>query len=229
MVTRLRENVWWIHLGGVNAYLVDDDGTLTLVDAGLPWNRNQIADAITDVSDSIADLDRILITHYDIDHVGGLAIDALDATIYVRHPDAAHLTRESKPSLRSRKGLAQRAVDWWRDVPSLPVRTIEDGDTVGSFTAYSAPGHTPGHTVFASESLSTAFLGDLVRESAGQFAPSPWFICADHSRTLNSIVSMAERLPPFEIACPGHGVPFIESGDHRFQTCAASIDTQTLP
>jgi len=111
-----------------------------------------------------------------------------------------------------------------REVPSLPVRTVEDGTTVGSFTAYSAPGHTPGHTVFASESLSTAFLGDLVRESGGNLTPSPWFICADHNRNTASIARMAERLPPFELACPGHGIPFVDGGDRQLQACAESVE-----
>ena len=35
MVTELLDDVWWFDLRGVNAYLVEDDETLTLVDAGV--------------------------------------------------------------------------------------------------------------------------------------------------------------------------------------------------
>jgi len=31
MVTSLADDVWWFDLGGVNAYLVDDSGTATLI------------------------------------------------------------------------------------------------------------------------------------------------------------------------------------------------------
>lgn len=225
MVTKLSEHVWWIDLVGVNAYLVDDDGVLTLVGAGFPWDGNRITAAITAVGDTVDDLERVLITHYDIDHVGGLArLDDLDATVYVGRPDVPHLLRDENPPVTSQKGLFQRAVDWWRDVPTLPIEPVDDGDTIGSFTAYHTPGHTPGHTIFASESLSVAFLGDLVRESGGELVPTPWFICADYDRNLETIGSVVDRLPPFEIACPGHGTPFVESGTERLSACAEQLD-----
>lgn len=224
MVTRLKRGVWWVDLTGVNAYLVDDNGVLTLVDTGMPWHSKQLAKAITTVGDAISDVDRVLLTHYDIDHVGGLGnFEALEATVYVGQADEPHLTGEEKPSWRTHKGLSQRAVDWWRSKPSLPVEAVEDGDQVGSFTAYSTPGHTPGHTVYHSAELSVALLGDLVRESDGGLAVPPWLINIDHGQAKSSVVDAANRLPPFEVACPGHGVPFVDRGSQRLDTCAESV------
>lgn len=220
MVTRLRENVWWIDLQGVNAYLVDDGGVLTLVDAGMPWNHRKIARACTQVGDSIGDVDRILITHYDIDHVGGLGrIDGLSAPIFVGTADRPFLTGEEKPSWSTQKGLFQRAVDWWRTVPSLPVESVDDGDEIGSFVAYHTPGHTPGHTIYVSTELSVAFLGDLVCETGGKLRPAPRIICQDYQQTTDTIVSVADRLPSFEAACIGHGTPFARRGSEHFTDC----------
>lgn len=36
MVTALGDAIWWYDFRGVNAALVNDDGALTLVDAGMP-------------------------------------------------------------------------------------------------------------------------------------------------------------------------------------------------
>lgn len=223
-MTRLGEGVWWIDLWGVNAYVVDDGGTLTLVDAGFPWSTRAVVAGLAEAGGSPGDLERVLITHYDVDHVGALASLAVDATVYVGRDDAPFLTRERLPPVTTQKGLFQRAVDWLRSVPELPVEPVDDGDEVGSFTAYHTGGHTPGHTVFASERLDAAFLGDLVMERGGKLVPTPWFICQDHDRALEAIVELEGRLPPFETAAVGHGVPFVEGGDRRLAACARRRD-----
>lgn len=224
MVTRLRENVWLLELSGVNAYLVDDGGTMTLVDAGTPLDRRRIEEGLMHVAGAIADVDRILLTHFDIDHVGALhRIEALHAPVYIGRGDRGFLTGDEKPPLGNHKGAFQRALSIFRQPPRMPVHTIDDGDTIGSFTAYSAPGHTPGHTVFVSEDLSVAFLGDLVRESGGEFQALPWLFSYDDEQATDSIVDIAWETPAFAAACPGHGVPFRESGSERLQACADRI------
>jgi len=224
MSNELREGVWWIDCGGVNAYLVDDGGTLTLVDAGLPWHRGSVQQAVADVAGSIAAVDRVLLTHYDLDHIGALGrLDALDAPVYVGRADYPYLVGERSPPWRNHKGALQRAMGWLADAPESPVEIADDGDDIGSFTAHHAPGHTPGHTVYASEALSVAFLGDLVRESDGAFDPSPYVISYDTDEVRASIRRLAEELPSFEAGCPGHGVPFREKGRQRFSECADRI------
>lgn len=227
MWRQLRDAVWWINLAGVNAYLVDDGGTLTLIDGGSPWDRRTIERTITEIAGSVSDIDRILVTHYDIDHVGALhRIDNLDATIHIGRADLPYLTGERKPSWRNQKEFFQRAVDWLRSPPSLPVEPVDDGAEIGSFTAYHAPGHTPGHTVFVSESLSVAFLGDLVRESGGQYVAPPRLICHDYDQTRSEIRRIAEELPAFEAGCQGHGIPFRDGGDDKLRACAEQIGAE---
>lgn len=225
MCRQLREHVWWIDLSGVNAYLLDDDGTWTLVDAGLPWHHRKIQQAVADVAGSMSAVDRVLLTHYDLDHVGALArLDGLDAPIYVGRADYPYLVGQDKPPLDNHKGAFQRAVGWLADPPNGPVEIVDDGDEIGSFTAYHAPGHTPGHTVYASDSLSVGILGDLVREDDGNFVPSPYAISYDTDEVHASIRALADELPAFEAGCPGHGVPFRAAGSVRFAECAEALD-----
>lgn len=224
MVTRLAPNVWWIDLTGVNAYVVNDGGTLTLVDTGFPWQAGRVAKAITSVGDALGDVDRVLLTHFDFDHVGGLGkLDAIDAPVYIGRTDKPHLTGEDRPSILSPKGLFQRATDVWRPASSLPVEAVDDGDEIGSFTAYSAPGHTPGHTVYVSTELSAAMLGDAVREADGDLEVPPWFICESYTQTKETVRELSATLPAFDIACPGHGVPFSEAGSDRLRACAEGV------
>lgn len=224
MVTRLGDGVWWYDLGGVNAYLVDDGGTLTLVDTGMPWHGRRVTLSIDDTGHSLQDVERVLVTHYDLDHVGGLGrLHGLDATVYVGAADAPFLTGTAKPPLSNRKGLLQRLMGPLASAPDLPVETVADGDTVESFTAYHTPGHTPGHTAFVSESLGVAFLGDLVRESGGELAASPWFISYDSGQVHESVRDLAERAPGFDVAAMGHGVPFRSRGSEVFAALADEL------
>ncbi|MEF8887037.1 MAG: MBL fold metallo-hydrolase [Haloarculaceae archaeon] len=219
MVTTLTDDVWWVDLQGTNAFLVDD-GALTLVDAGMPWHSSRLARAISQVG-SVGDIERVLVTHFDIDHVGGLGrLGGLDATVYVGVEDAPYLRSEKRPPWDNQKGLLQRALDVTRTTPDVPIEPVEDGDTVGSFTAYHTPGHTPGHTAFVSEDLSVGLLGDLVVESGGRYELPSWYLNYDQSRARDSLVDFADRTPDFAVACQGHGTPFVDRGSGRVTDAA---------
>jgi glyoxylase-like metal-dependent hydrolase (beta-lactamase superfamily II) len=219
MVTTLTDDVWWVDLQGTNAFLVDDD-VLTLVDAGMPWHSSRLARAVDQVG-SVGDIGRVIVTHFDIDHVGGLGrLGGLDATVYVGVDDAPYLRGEERPPLGNRKGLLQRALDLTRATPDLPVEPVTDGDTVGSFRAYHTPGHTPGHTAFVSEDRSLGLLGDLVVESDGRYELPPWYLNYDESRIRDSLVDFADRAGEFAVACQGHGTPFVDRGTDRVADAA---------
>lgn len=220
MVTVLADGVWWVDLPGTNVYLVADDDSLTLIDAGMPWTDDTVARAIDQVGGA-GSVDRVLVTHFDFDHVGGLeTIRGLDAPVYVGTGDAGYLRGEERPPWTNRKGVLQRATDWLHSAPDLPVRSVADGETVGSFTAYHTPGHTPGHTVFVSEELSVGLVGDLVWTNDGGFELPPWYLAYDHDRARDSLLGFADRAPDFEVVCQGHGTPAVTGGADRIREAA---------
>mgnify|MGYP000385529868 CR=1 FL=1 len=216
MVTPLADDIWWYDFRGTNAYLVDDDGVLTLVDSGMRFHASELIGGLRDAGFELRDLDRILLTHYDVDHVGGLsAFDGVDLTVYVGATDAPLVTGERKAPLSKRKGLIQRLGQPLTSPPDNPVEPLDDGDSVGTFTVYDTPGHTPGHVSYVSESLSAAFLGDVVVERGGKLQPSVWVLNYDTEAVERSIRSLVERAPAFEVAAMGHGVPFKRGGSER--------------
>jgi glyoxylase-like metal-dependent hydrolase (beta-lactamase superfamily II) len=222
MATELADGIHWFELSGVNAYLVADD-VLTLVDAGTPFDARAIQSAIADTGHTVDDIERVLLTHYDLDHVGALArLPDLDATVRAGAADAAILTGDSKPPLSNHKGALQRMAKPFVRSPDLPVESIADGEEVGSFTAYHTPGHTPGHTAFVTEKHSAGFLGDLVFESGGALTPSSWLVSYDTAQAEASVRSLAERAPTFDVLGMGHGVPFVHDGDERLADLAAN-------
>lgn len=218
MGTRLTDSVHWVECRGVNAYVVDDGETVTLIDTGTPFDGRRIATALDEMGHTPADVDRVLLTHFDLDHVGGFGrIVGLDAPVYVGPADAPLVAREAKPNLTGRKAFSQRLTYPFLDAPTGNVRVVEDGDEIGPFTSYHTPGHTPGHVCYVSESLGVGFLGDLVREADGELVPSPWAMSDDTAQVESSIDRLAEVAPPFEAAAMGHGVPFATGGRDRLR------------
>jgi glyoxylase-like metal-dependent hydrolase (beta-lactamase superfamily II) len=227
MVTRLAAGVWWLDFQGVNAYLVEDGTGVTLVDAGMPWQGPRLVRDVRTAVGGLDAIDRVLITHFDFDHVGGLdRLGSTGATLYVGVADEPYLSGRERPDWRNRKGAFQRAADLLgpRSAPDLPIEAVEDGTDVGGFRVYSTPGHTPGHTCFVHEEHSAAFLGDLVLERGGSYEPPPWFLNHDHARAGRSVVEFVDRAPEFEAACQGHGTPFVTDGSDRLAACAGSLD-----
>lgn len=218
MVTKLRDGVWQIDCGSVNAYLADDrdheDGAVTLIDAGSPLDANTIRAAVADAGFAMDDIGRVLITHYDVDHVGGLAELGLDASVYIGAGDAGFYRGDEKPPLGNRKGAFQRLAGAFVTPPGS-VTGVADGDTIGSFTVYHTPGHTPGHVAYVSEALSVAFVGDLVIEEDGRLERSPWYLSYDTDRVVDSVHYLADTEPAVEALAMGHGTPFIRDGAVR--------------
>lgn len=226
MVTRLGDGVWWFDLQGVNAYLVEGEDTVTLVDTGMPWHAEDIQRGIERVAGSVAAVDRVLITHFDFDHDGGLngLVDGgLDAPVAVGVDDEPYFARRERPSWNNRKGLFQRVTDLTRDPPTLPIEPVADGDSVGGFDVYHTPGHTPGHTAFVDESRSIAMVGDLVRERDGEFGVPPWFLNYDQDQAEESLREFVERAPAVDIVCQGHGTPSVKHGSDRLSAVAGGL------
>jgi glyoxylase-like metal-dependent hydrolase (beta-lactamase superfamily II) len=223
MVTELRDGVWWYEASGVNGYLVADDDGVTLVDAGTPFDMTTVEIAVEDAGFELGDVERILVTHYDIDHVGSIAKLAIDAPVYIGREDAPYLTGAKRPLPVNFKGLTQFVSGpFVPKVPNRRIRRVDDADVIGGFTAYHTPGHTPGHTVYIHEEHEAAFLGDLVIERDGELRPSPWFICDDSEGVDRSLASLAAAAPEFDVAAMGHGTPFKTGGSDRLTRLADS-------
>ncbi|PSQ42374.1 MBL fold hydrolase [Halobacteriales archaeon QS_9_68_42] len=224
MLTELRDDVWWYECKGVNAYLLADDDGLTVVDTGTPFDAARVEGAVDAAGYDPEVVSRVLLTHYDFDHVGSAAKLDIDAPIYAGREDADLVTGERRPRLSGAKPLLQFALGpLVPDVPAGRIRRVDDGDEIGGFTAYHTPGHTPGHTAYVHEERGVAFLGDLVAERDGRLRPSPWFISYDVGRVRASIKDLSGRVPAFEAVCMGHGTPFKRDGGARLEELAESI------
>jgi glyoxylase-like metal-dependent hydrolase (beta-lactamase superfamily II) len=223
MVRRLADGVWLLPLRVSNAYLVDD-GELTLIDAGLPWDADRLRRELGVLGHDVGDVDRILLTHYDLDHVGALRRLPFDAPVYAREPDASYLDGTRRPPLSSHRGVFHRLGGLLLTPPNLEVVRVDDGETVGSFTVHATPGHTEGHAAFVSTDRDVGALGDLVRERDGTLRASPWRLSYDTDAVEASIARLAEEAGAFSVAAVGHGEPPTENGSALLSKLAGRVE-----
>ena len=54
----------------VNVYLIEDDAGVTIVDAGLPGQYDELEPELASMGRSLAEVRAILLTHGDTDHIG---------------------------------------------------------------------------------------------------------------------------------------------------------------
>jgi glyoxylase-like metal-dependent hydrolase (beta-lactamase superfamily II) len=135
----------------VNAYLVQEDDGLTLVDTTM----GKAVDGI--LAAAGGSLRRIALTHGHGDHVG--ALDALRE----RLGDSVEVLM---PELDARIHAGEQVVEGkppgsWPKLATRPDVRLAEGDRVGSLEVVAAPGHTPGHVAFLDTRDRTLIAGDV--------------------------------------------------------------------
>ena len=225
MVRRVAAGVYLLEVSwpeplGSNVYLVDD-GELTLVDAGMPLPRRRVSSEIRRAGYAVDDLDRVLLSHYDVDHVGALRRLEADVPVYLGARDVDLVRREWSPPWTHHKGAFHRLTRRLVPLTDVDLRPVTDGDEIGGFRAVHTPGHNPGHTVYVHGGREAALLGDLVWEHDGEFTTPRWFDSYDTDRIAASVRRVAQER--FEHACVAHGDPLTPDADTALRELAAAL------
>jgi len=145
----------------VNCYLVEEDDSVTLVDAALAPAAAGIEAAIKRIGKPLA---RIALTHAHDDHVGALdrlkrAFPAAEVIVSARE---ARLLSGDK-SLEPSEARAPIKGGPPKSLATRPDRTVEDGDRIGSLLVVATPGHTPGHVAFLDTRTGALLAGDALQ------------------------------------------------------------------
>jgi len=193
--------------GLVNAFLVQEEDGLTLIDTALKGSAKKILAAAADLGAPIV---RIALTHSHNDHVGALdqlAAELPDVEVLISARDAISLGGDTSlqpgESGKLRGGFPGRQ--------TKPTRTIADGDMIGSLQVHASPGHTPGHMAFLDTRDETLYCGDVFSTLFGVYTsasvnplfPLPAMATWDRELVLESAVHL-RTLEPSALA-PGHG------------------------
>src|SRR5690242_4186920 len=109
---RITDGVWRVLKGYVNAYMIEGDGGLILVDTGMPKKAGRIEESIRDMGREARDIRNILITHHHLDHVGSLTalVQMSGATVHAPAVDTPVIRGEVKPPGPNRAKLSGRTI-----------------------------------------------------------------------------------------------------------------------
>jgi glyoxylase-like metal-dependent hydrolase (beta-lactamase superfamily II) len=198
----------WARLFPVNSYLVREDDGLTLIDTGMSGRGQTIIDQAKAMGLPIT---RIVLTHSDPDHIGGL--DELRALL----PDAEVLMTEMSARVLSgelvidRHGRQSEPAQPKPLVKTRPTGLIQPGDTVGSLAVIAAPGHKADQVAFFDTRDSTLIAGDAFQTRAGTAVagtirwlfPFPGLATVDKLTALHTAREL-RQLNPSRLAT-GHG------------------------
>jgi glyoxylase-like metal-dependent hydrolase (beta-lactamase superfamily II) len=199
----------------VNTYaFVDDDGQVTLVDAGTKGGPKRIVAGLEHLGSAPSEVTRIIATHAHSDHVGGLSSlrGRTPARVAVHERDAAYV-REGKAPVLDRSTVVGRLLR--RGVGSTPTTVEEeltDGqvlDVGGGLRVVHTPGHTPGHVALLHEPTGVLVTGDSIWN---MFSRMRWPIaamCTDHALNAKTAHALGEL--DYDVAAFTHG-PEIRDG-----------------
>jgi glyoxylase-like metal-dependent hydrolase (beta-lactamase superfamily II) len=182
----------------VHFFLLEQEGEVTLIDAGLSGYRGMLEPALAEIGRSIGDVKAVVLTHADPDHVGfaGELHEQHGIPVYIHRADSERARNgktkatdgspvEMLKTLRhshTRRALRHMIGNGGAKQAKLPnVIAFDDGDELdvpGRLRAIHTPGHTDGHCVLLATSEHALFVGDAINnvdlgtgESGAQVAP----------------------------------------------------------
>ena len=192
--------------GFVNAYLVEEDDGLTIVDTMLPRSAKAIMSAAAG-----RPIRRIALTHAHGDHVGSL--DALadelpGVEVLISARDARLLAKDMTLAPEEQQGKLRGS---YPGTKTRPTREVAPGERIGSLEVVAAPGHTPGHVAFLDSRDGTLYCGDAYSTLGGVATTAkvnPRFplpaTATWHRPTALESAKALRALEPSRLA-PGHG------------------------
>lgn len=197
-----------------NTYLLIDADGLTVIDSGLPRSQKKILDYVASLGKSAQDVKRIILTHSDIDHVGGLAAlcKATGAHTYASQIEADAIAAGKPSRMIQPSGFSMRRVlfslmrPFMKAAPFQVDEIVKDGQTLqalGGLRVIETPGHTPGHISLFAPALGLLFCGDsMVTDENGIHGSRPG-VTWDEAKARESQRKQATL--GARIVCSGHG------------------------
>jgi len=195
------ENIYFLQDEYVNIYLVFREEGIILIDAGV--TARPLVEFIEKEGLSYKDIKLIILTHYHMDHTGGLNVikERVDALI------AAH--KDEKELIIKRTGVS-------------PTMLLEDGQSIYDLEVIHTPGHTPGHIVLIDKKTKALFAGDIIYEENGQLFEIDHKYSMDPEMNRKAIKKIINY--DFKHVLPSHGKPIIDKGKEKLKELVERLE-----
>ncbi len=196
---KIEENVYALDsTKGSYSYLINDKETI-LIDTGYPGKVKAILKEIESLNIKPKNINHILLTHHDVDHVGNAKLlqKETGAMLWASEKDIPYILGD-----KSRPGIKRLVSLLMRVKKPEKIKSYDD-PKIADIEIIPTPGHTPGHVSFVYKDI--LFAGDLIGNSSGVLKKPPKIGNSDDKSVNESVLKMSEY--SFKWVCPAHGEP----------------------
>ncbi len=235
---KITDGIHRLGRGTINAYLLEDAGEVTIIDAGVPGLWDDLPAELAAMGRSLDDVRAIVLTHGHSDHIGFAERGRVERHWPVRvHELDAALARGEVPNPAKMDGKKRIGAIASFAAYSLThgalrtrhlgeVATFGDGATLdvpGAPQVILVPGHTPGSAVLHVASKSTLFMGDAIATYSVMSGDTGPMIAPFTADAVLAVASL-ERLDGIDAAfvLPGHGEPWTDGIDVAIERIRAT-------
>ena len=236
---QLIPGLWEINEIGdsVHCYLWEWAEGATLIDAGFPQDARTILDTLKKHGYPLFQIKRVIVTHVDLDHTGGLAAikRATQASVLCHAVEKEYLENPSrrKPAawfMRPPYWLATSLLPKYRFRPVVPDELVVDGQQLPEgFTVIHTPGHTPGHISLLHKEKRFLITGDALSNRNQRLRAPTSIYTPDRDNAYRSIWKLAKKHgDDYELIVFGHGPPILQNGGKRVKALASQLFSENI-
>ncbi|MEC0148736.1 MBL fold metallo-hydrolase [Paenibacillus alginolyticus] len=194
--------------------VIHDSHSYVLVDTGMPSSHKEIIDLIRQSGIEASEPHSIILTHQDLDHIGGLPQFIVNSSqqvnVYAHEDDKSYINGELPflklpldikhtilQSLPEKHRLESEAA-FSNSTPTNVSHVVTEGERLpfgGGLEVIHTPGHTPGHICLYHEPSKTLIAGDALLIEEGQLmGPKP-----ENTPNMDEAIRSLQKLKDFEI------------------------------
>jgi glyoxylase-like metal-dependent hydrolase (beta-lactamase superfamily II) len=224
-VQQVIKGVHIVPMGMANAFLIEGEDGLTLIDAGYPGKETAVFGAIRGLGRSPDQLKHLIFTHSHPDHIGSAAaiVQETNAKTYM-HPLDIPIAESGGPfrPLRAAPGMLRRVLCKLLYHPNEQVEPVaidqpltpgEILPIAGGFEVFHTPGHCAGQVALLWRPGRMLFAGDVCMNIMGLGDPVGFESLKEGRASQRKIASLS-----FDAAGFGHGEPITRNASTRFRS-----------
>src|SRR3954467_4655164 len=220
----------------VNSFaLVQEDGSVTLVDTGLKRAPARIVAGLASIGKHPHDVTRIVLSHVHPDHAGGAAEMSRQtgAPVLVHGDDHDWATTGRITGAQDKSTRLGRPMSRPGDAkiePFTPGPALTDGEVLpvaGGLRVIHTPGHSPGHISLLHEPTRTLVTGDALFNwrFLHRTRISPASLCWNFAMTKRTAHRLGEL--EYDVAAFTHGTEIKDGARETVRSLLAELDSHS--
>ncbi|WP_238900360.1 MBL fold metallo-hydrolase [Clostridium sp. YIM B02500] len=214
----------------MNATLIWDDKNVILIDAGLPGQIENIREEVEKAGVSFDRINKIIITHHDLDHMGSLSsivknskseIEVLAHSGERPYIEGDKIGIKITPErLSSMPDSMKETIKQLKTKVNRIVKDEEELSYCGGIEVIYTPGHTPGHICLYLRKYKALVTGDAMNVVNNELiGPNPEYTF-DMKQAMESLKKLTKY--DIETVICYHGGVFTKSSNERIAKLANS-------